>query len=214
MKTSGELVAATLAGSWREQTKEPQLSTTELTSITPLLLQSGAGALTWWRLRNSPLANESALGELQQAYRLHALQAVLHEINLQKVFKLLQTAGVEAILVKGWSIARLYPEIGLRPYGDIDLCVAPDQYALAQDALREPGDRYPLDLHVGTSMLDDRSWDEVFARSQLVVLDETVVRVLAPEDHLRVLCFHLLRHGVERPIGLCDIAVALEQRAT
>jgi len=29
--------------------------------------------------------------------------------------------GVEPILGKGWAIARLYPERGMRPYGDIDL---------------------------------------------------------------------------------------------
>jgi Uncharacterised nucleotidyltransferase len=170
--------------------------------------------LTWWRLRNSQIASQSASRELEQAYRLHAIQAELHESNIKQVFKLLRKAAVEPILVKGWSIARLYPEVGLRPYGDIDLCVAPAQYAVAQNALREGGDRFPVDLHSGTSLLDDRSWDEVFDRSQSIMLDETEVRVLAPEDQLRVLSFHLLRHGVERPIGLCDIAVALEGRAS
>ena len=37
--------------------------------------------------------------------------------------------------------------------------------------------------------------------------------MLSAEDHLRVLCFHLLRHGIERPIGLCDIALLLESRS-
>jgi hypothetical protein len=116
------------------------------------------------------------------------------------------------LLVKGWAIARLYPEAGLRPYGDIDLCVRPADYTTARETLRVAGDRYPADLHEGTRLLDHHDWDELFSSSQLVPLDEVPVRVLAPEDHLRVLCFHLLRHGVERPIGLCDIAVALEEQ--
>ena len=213
MKTSGELVAAALAGSWRRQPEEPTLSTTELSGITPLLLQSGAGALTWWRLRNFQLANEPSLAELQQAYRLHAIQAALHETHVKQVLALMRAADIEPILIKGWTIARHYPETGLRPYGDLDLCVAAEQFAEAKATLTKTNSRYPVDLHKGLRLLDQRSWDEVFDRSQLVELDQTDVRVLAPEDQLRVLCFHLLRHGVERPVGLCDIAVALEKRA-
>lgn len=209
----GALVAAFLAGSWRKQPNEPSLTTTELLNITPLLLESGAGALAWRRLRNSSLAATSDAGELQQAYRLHAIQAAVHESNIKQVLELLRSADVEPLLVKGWAIARLYPESGLRPYGDLDLCVRPSDYLKAGEILRGAGDRYPVDLHKGTELLDYHDWGELFSRSQLLPLDETSVRVLAPEDHLRVLCFHLLRHGIERPIGLCDIAVALESRS-
>lgn len=209
----GELVAAVLAGSWRQQPNEPSLSETELLNITPLLLESGAGALAWRRLRNSSLATTSDAAELQQAYRLHAIQAAVHESKIKEALKLLRRAAVEPLLVKGWAIARLYPESGLRPFGDFDLCVHPNDFEKAREALRDAGDRYPVDLHRGTESLDYHDWDEVFSRSQLLPLDEASVRVLAPEDHLRVLCFHLLRHGIERPIGLCDIAVALESRS-
>jgi hypothetical protein len=211
-RSSGELVAAALAGCWRADPYRLELSAIEFASITPLLLQSGAGALSWRRVRNSHLAETSSGKELQQAYRLHAIQAALHETNIKQVLELLRAAGVEPVLAKGWAIARSYPEIGLRPYGDLDFCVAPNEFADAKAALTEAGDRYPVDLHWGLRMLDYQDWDELFQRSQLVPLDETLVRVFAPEDHLRLLCFHLLRHGVERPIGLVDIAVALEGR--
>lgn len=178
----------------------------------PLLLESGGGALAWRRVRNSQLKATPAAAELQQAYRLHAIQAALHEINIKQVLVLIRAAGVEPLLVKGWAIARLYPEPGTRPYGDIDLCVRPEDYSTAREVLRAAGDRYPVDLHKGTGLLDDREWDELFSRSQLVPLEDVAVRVLSAEDHLRNLCFHLLRHGVERPSGLCDIAVALESR--
>lgn len=201
-----------LSGAWRETPPTPDPTSAELEKVTPLLLESGGGALAWRRIRNSHLSATPAASELQQAYRLHAIQAALHEINIKQVFKLFRAAGIEPLLVKGWAIARLYPEPGTRPYGDIDLCVRPHEYRTAREVLRAAGDGYPVDLHNGIGLLDDREWDEVFARSQLVTLENVEVRVLSAEDHFRVLCFHLLRHGVERASGLCDIAVVLESR--
>jgi hypothetical protein len=77
--------------------------------------------------------------ELHDAYRLFALQAVLHEQRLTRAFALLRAAGVEAILGKGWAVARLYPDLGLRPYGDIDLYVRHHQHV--GTAPRRPGTR-------------------------------------------------------------------------
>ena len=36
------------------------------------------------------------------------------------------------------------------------------------------------------------------------------IRVLAPADHLRLVCLHQLHHGSWRPLWLCDVAVLLE----
>jgi hypothetical protein len=198
--------------SWRQTPAAPDLSSAELAEVTPLLLESGAAALAWCSVRNSHLKTTPPAAELQQAYRLHAIQAALHEIHIKEVLALFRAAGVESFLVKGWAIARLYSEPGTRAYGDIDLCVHPRDYRTARDLLRAAGDRYPVDLHQGVGLLDDREWDELFERSQVVPLDDLAVRIPSEEDHFRVLCFHLLRHGVERASGLCDIAVALESR--
>jgi hypothetical protein len=54
------------------------------------------------------------------------------------------------------------------------------------------------------------TWDELFARSQLVPLGDSQIRILGDEDHLRIICLHLLRSGAWRPLWLCDVAVALE----
>jgi hypothetical protein len=69
-----------------------------------------------------------------------------------------------------------------------------------------------VDLHRGSAELDDRSFAEIFSRSQLVKRGEIEVQIFGPEDHLRLLCVHMLRHGAWRPLWLCDIAVALESR--
>ena len=124
---------------------------------------------------------------------------------------MLRSAGVEPLLVKGWAVARLYPEHGLRPYGDIDLCVRPEQYAVALAALGAPeAETAMVDLHNGLPWLHRPSLDDVYERSQLVPLSDVDVRILGPEDHLRYICIHMLQHGAHRALWLCDIAVVLE----
>ena len=180
-----------------------------------MLLASGAGPLAWWRARRSELRTTPAALDLQDAYRLHALQAILHEREITATFTLLRSAGVEPILVKGWAVARIYPERGLRPYGDIDLCCRPDQYSAAAAAVRRAKKpKLYLNLHNGFDTLDELSWDELYPHSQVVTLGEVGVRVLSPEDHLRLLCVHLLRRAAWRPLWLCDIAAAVEARQT
>jgi hypothetical protein len=206
-------MAEVLRSAWRCAPLPLEISTGQLDALTPLLLESGAAALAWRRLRSSHAQMDESASQLEQAYRLHTLRAAVHERDLQRVLTLLEAAGIEAILVKGWAIARLYAEPGLRPYGDIDLCVHPKQYESAKAVLVGAELRkYEVDLHRGFLKLDERRWDELYSRSQLFRLKEAWVRIPGPEDHLRMLCFHFLREGSWRPLWLCDIAVALEQR--
>jgi hypothetical protein len=210
---TGRLIAKVLTHSWRASPSALEISTEELDIVAPMLLESGAGALGWKRVSNSNLWTAPAALELEQAYRLHALQSAIHEREIEDALALLRSAGVEPILVKGWAVARLYPESGLRPYGDLDLCVDPKQYRVAKAALdKDASKTSQVDLHQGFRTLDDRLWGELFSRSHLLKIDRTEVRVLGPEDHLRILCFHFLREGAWRPLWLCDIAVALETR--
>jgi hypothetical protein len=258
----GRLVSALLAGAWRTVPPAFDLSEGELSEIAPLLCQTGSAALGWWRMRGeeqraksqeqeaalplalSPLQDATAM--LHEAYRRFRLSALIHEQEIKYVFSLLRAEGIEPVLVKGWAIARLYPDSGLRPYGDVDLCVRPDQFAKAEAALKclESMEGHYVDLHSGFAKLElatrffARSrrplrlsgepgcqetrrrgaenaalWNELFERSQLVNLGEEKIRVLSDEDHLRILCLHLLRSGAWRPLWLCDVAVALESRA-
>jgi hypothetical protein len=148
---------------------------------------------------------------LQQAYRLQALQVTIHERQIKKVFSLLRQAAVEPLLVKGWAAALLYPNMSLRPYGDIDLLVRPQHFKTAQAVLTsEEASECWVDLHNRFSELDGRSADELFNRSRVVNLDGEQIRILAAEDHLALLAVHLLKHGAWRPVWLCDIAAAIE----
>ena len=211
--SAGRLVAKVLAGSWRVEPPPPDISAEELSLVAPLLLGSGAGALGWRKVRNSPLSATPAALELQQSYRLHTLQAGIHERNIKGVVTFFKRAAIEPVLVKGWAVARLYPERGLRPYGDIDLAFRPDQFDEAEALLQtEEGKKFSIDLHKGLRKLDDLSFEELFARSEVVALGDVEVRILGPEDHFRILCVHLLRHSAWRPLWLCDIAATLESR--
>jgi hypothetical protein len=211
--SAGRLVAKVLAGSWRVEPPPPDISAEELSLVAPLLLESGAGALGWRKVRNSPLSATPAALELQQAYRLHTLQAGIHERNIKGVVTFFKRAAIEPVLVKGWAVARLYPERGLRPYGDIDLAFRPDQFDQAMALLEtEEGKKFNVDVHKGLRKLDDLSFEELFARSEVVTLGDVEIRVLGPEDHFRILCVHLLRHSAWRPLWLCDIAATLESR--
>jgi len=208
---SGKLVAELLAGSWRDS--KPSLSAARMAGIAQLLLRSGAGGLTWCAIRNSDLRGSQFADLFQAAYRMQTLQSALHERSLKTVIPALRSAGVEPVLVKGWAIARLYPEPGMRPYIDLDLCTLPDDYSRAAEVLRSSECQGSnVDLHRGFGKFYDRRSDDIFARSRLVKLDDVDIRVLGAEDDLRFLCMHLLRHGAMFPIWLCDIGVLLERR--
>ena len=81
---------------------------------------------------------------------------------------------VVQILIKGWSAARFYPEQGLRPYGDIDICVREEQYQEAKrELLRLELPQFAVDLHRGFSKLGVSEDENLFTRSQLVRVGET-----------------------------------------
>ena len=99
----------------------------------------------------------------------------------------------------------------MRPYGDIDLYVPREKFQDYQTALARPEALgWNVDLHDGAAELDDRSFDDLYAHSQLVPCNDVPVRIFGPEDHLRLLCLHFLREGALRPLWLCDIAIAIQ----
>ena len=54
--------------------------------------------------------------------------------------------------------------------------------------------------------------EEVFARSRVLEVGGAGVRVPCAEDHFRLVCLHMLKHGAWRPLWLCDVAAELENR--
>jgi len=206
----GRVVAAVLRGSWRATPPSPTVTTAELSLVAPLLHQLGSGALAWWALRNSALRDSAPAQKLRQIYRFDALRAAMRQADLERTIAVLQAAGIKPLLAKGWLASGLYPEPGLRPYEDIDLLVKAEDLSPALKALEcEDAGRF-VDLHLHFFELKDRHLDELHRRSLLMTVGQVDVAVLGPEDHLRLLGQHLLRHGAWRPAWLCDIGAALE----
>lgn len=213
-RTRGALVAEALRGSWRAAPEPAHLSEDELGGIAPLLLASGSSALAWRRLRHGPLASTAAADEIHQAYRLHALQAELHQRALDRLLARLDGSGHDVFLGKGWAAARVYLEPGLRPYGDFDLYVAEEHWEAIRrclEGVEEAG--ASVDLHRGFGPLADRSVATLRERSVLIDRSPVALRLFGAEDHLRLLCLHLLGHGAWRPLWLCDVAAAVETRS-
>jgi len=187
------------------------LSAEELTCVLLPLLGSGAGGLGWCKVRGSALRHSRIAFEYKQAYRVHTLEAARHERDIEAVFTLLRSQGVEPLLIKGWSIARCYRERGMRPYEDTDLIVRRRDYATARSVVdRCKAMEFHVDLHNGSEQHLYGKEEDLFANSHLIRLGETDVRVPAPEHALRLLCIHFLRHGAFRPLWLCDVALAAE----
>ena len=208
----GSLVAELLSGAWRRSAfPELQFSEPDLDEVTPLLYDSGTAALAWRRISKTPLG-ESRSGEvLHQAYRLISLQSEVHEQKIEKLFRLLHEAGVDAMLAKGWATAGLYSERALRPYGDIDICVRSEHLKATEAVINAPEAKDCwVDLHKHFEEIDERTIDELFARSRTVSLGGEQIRILGPEDQLALSCIHLLKHGAWRPLWLCDVGVAIE----
>ena len=212
-EAASSIIANILSGSWRAAPPEPDFTVTELERRLPLMAGSGAAALAWWKIRHSNLRDSRPGVALKQHYHTQALQSALQEWEVEYVFSQLRPEGIEPILLKGLAASWLYPERGLRPPGDIDLCVRPEQLETAMVAVWTPGrkGRALVDLkHDDSALLGAGNWDDLYARSKLVALNESNIRVLGREDLLRFLCLHFLQHSGYRPLWLCDIAAALE----
>jgi hypothetical protein len=207
----GRAVAALVAGAWRPIPPDIQSAPPELDKSVQLLIRSGSASIGWTRL--GPKIGGRPLAALKQLYQLYSLNSALQREGIKQVFSVFRSHSIEPILVKGWAIARLYPDPALRPSGDIDLIVHPRDYTKARELLQDLKDMpCGVDLHNGPEKLDYFSFEDLLLRSQTVPLGDVQVRVPCPEDHLRILCTHLLQHGAWRPLWLCDIGAAIESR--
>jgi Uncharacterised nucleotidyltransferase len=181
----------------------------------PLVAMS-VGAIAWWRVRGSGLRSLPAAERLRDVYYRNAISNMRQEREIERLLGLLRARAVEPLLIKGWASARLYPNGALRLIGDLDLYIPPEKRQAVQELLEiELGDIGDLDLQEREyAEVPELSWHDLYVRSRLEQLGETMVRIPGPEDHLAIICLHFLRHGAWRPLWLCDVAVAVESRPT
>ena len=206
---AGNLIASLLTGAWRQDPEPINLSSKQLSIAAPLLLSTGAAALVWTRLGTIDITNNDQLA-LREGFRKHLIDAAVHELEVIDLFQHVRAAGIEPLLFKGWALARLYPDAGLRPYGDLDLWVRSEELELLYRTLAAYDYSYCVEPHITFYRQYERSFDEVMGHSKLVSLNGAQIRVPGDEDHLRFICLHFLFHGGWRPLWLCDVALMVE----
>ena len=202
----GQRLASALTGAWRAKGQSKAVPVDR--DLCHLMFRHGAAALGF-RVAGENLSHEQSVMRLQDAYRWNALSAYRHEVRLARVMRAMSESGVQAITGKGWAVAREYPSPGLRPCGDIDLYATKSDAARAASVLTALPD-VAVDLHRGYADLDDRDEAEIHRRSRTERVEGVEVRFFGPEDHLRLICVHTVRHGVLRALWLCDVALLVE----
>lgn len=152
-------------------------------------------------------------GGLSDVRRWNILSRRVSEKRIASAFTRLSNIAIKPILIKGWAAARWYPDSVAREYVDIDLAVSKSDYsAVSKLSLSEPNILDGVDLHRELRHLDTMEWETLFSRSQMINLDNTPVRILAPEDHLRVMAVHWLNDGGANKDRLWDIYYAISNR--
>jgi hypothetical protein len=145
------------------------------------------------------MINDSELVKWQQLY------FKVQEKELIETYKLFVENAIEPILIKGWAVSQFYPVPSTRMFSDLDLCVSPEQYQKAGELIQQRTVSIPVDVHQGVKHLDTVSFDDLLKNSTFLELDGVLIRVLRPEDHLRVLAVHWLLDGGGNLERLWDI---------
>ena len=207
----GRCIATALSGAWRSEPDPLVPGLAQLSPCVETLIRTGAGAMVWRRLASMTWRHHPDLDALRRAHHLDRVRAALNVRSIEATITRMREVGIEPILLKGWSVAAVYSDPGLRPLGDIDLLVHEIDGARAQLEADVPGvKRPPIDVHTALLDLTDRSTTALFERSRMIPLGGISVRVLGWEDHFRHLCLHFFRHAGWRPLWLCDIAATFE----
>lgn len=147
-----------------------------------------------------------------------------------KIVGSLNASRIDTILLKGPSTSRrLYPDGG-RPYGDIDLLIAPFSLAPTRACLARLGfstsptlrgdrpqpcetwhrdrDGTNLDLHwslTGASVSPAHVWRALWMNSERMPLARTTVSVLNEPAWAMHLALHAAQHGPDFPVPLEDL---------
>ncbi len=103
------------------------------------------GNLLYFRIKQTSLSSripKSILFQLREDYAAACSMNLAYYNELEQVLPALSKQGVEVILLKGAALAKaLYPDIGMRAFGDIDLLVRLQDVPAANRVLEK---RYQL----------------------------------------------------------------------
>jgi hypothetical protein len=187
-----------------------------------------------------PIIPADVLEALMAAYRTNWIWNRRLRGEQRRVVSAILARGIDVVVVKGVTLAeRYYGEIALRPVGDIDLLVRPEDaeecghiltgigytaypgrekplqwHALVNRALAFHNADYTIDVHWALASLPP--YVASFPRAELWgcvedrAPDGQSAKCLSTADELRFLCYHYAaQHREQRLIWLVDIAEIL-----
>jgi len=200
--------------------------------------KEGVLPLLYWNLRNRPDRMPPAVrGRLRAHYLRNLARNVQISKQAEPFFAAVRDSGLRVVLTKGLRLAStVYPDIGLRPFWDLDLVVRPGDWPAVKKILAGQGFE---DAHTGAPGPDARclepgwAYSPYFRSGDLVLefhfnafglhfpvsaaeeegttarpmpLRGTEVMVFSPEHELCYLCLHAQQHSYGKLIWLADIA--------
>jgi len=164
------------------------------------------------------LGGDAAGGRIEGLYKRHWYENQLAFAAGEQALAALQSAGIEAVLLKGWPLAlRYYADIGARPMSDLDLMVPSNRALAAAGVLEGLGWHPDHGIAIGESTLShthsrgfqrprggelDLHWhalqlcqDEAVSRelreaSVPLALHRVAAKTLCTSDHLLCVCLH------------------------
>ena len=158
-------------------------------------------------------ATVSESPEINDEARWSLIYRRAQEVKAVEAFGLFREQGIEPVLIKGLAAGRFYPGDKARQSIDMDIAVAADDFEAANAVAVAAGPKgLAIDLHRELRHLDTVAWDDLFANSQLLDVEGGTIRVLRPEDGLRVLIVHWLTNGGAERDRLWDVYYAIANR--
>lgn len=169
----------------------------------------------------------------QQAVRSVMLQAMKTNEFLE-LFRHLQEAGVQALVVKGIVCRNLYPNPDCRMSGDEDVLIPPEQFELCHKAMLEygmqlsdptrdiqsehevsygkPGSPIYIELHKSLFPPEsdaygdlNRFFENVYDRKIMLSVDGKQVATMGYTDHLFYLICHAFKHFLHSGFGIRQV---------
>ena len=204
------------------------------TKIKEVACEEGVVGILYRHLKDRDML-QSALSPLKSYYRSIAAQNLINLNALERLEDALDSEKIEVMTLKGASLLdNLYPGVGMRPMGDLDLMVRPEEQERFVNLVHSLGykrdpliphffrkGRVVIDLHIhalNTDRIANRAglfpsgMEPVWAKS--VSWGEGYQWLRRPDDpdNILLLSQHLMKHSFSSLIWLLDIYELLRDR--
>jgi hypothetical protein len=175
---------------------------------------------------DNDLVPVEVMEQFQKTYKAILARNIIAFNELKQILKSFSEAQIETILLKGVALAEtVYPDIALRPFGDIDLLIhkndlyklKPKLLQFGYELLESPDkaikfikkDGISLDIHwhlVYSPYSKYIDIDEFWKNTLTINMEGINAFVLSPENLLIHLCLHASIHNYPQLLCLVDIS--------